>query len=38
MIPLELPAPSYVNNTDGESKFCMPKAEVGSIATTVPSG
>ena len=38
MIPFELPAPNSVNKTVGESKFRMPKAEVGSILTTVPSG
>ena len=36
MIPFELLAPNSVNNTAGESKFNKPKAEVGSIPTTVP--
>jgi hypothetical protein len=36
IIPFELPAPNYVNNTAAESKFNKPKAEVGSILTTVP--
>ena len=38
MIPLDIPAANSVNKTAGESSYCMPNAEVGSMATTVPSG
>ena len=38
MIPFEIPAPSYVNKTYEASKFWSPRAEVGSIDTTVPYG